>query len=394
MANKIESYKVSVPLDAVSKQTISQIKEQINGRTEKQLGKVQDDYSLLLKKVALNFWTTYKKKYEVLKGYQQRAFNLQQKRHQLVQQAIAEGHTKKTAKWNDIKSIQKYAEIYKNYQQSQDINIQYQLRDFLKASLEFNDKILQIIQGHPVLITIVIPQSQGPPIIKSLSLSALLRKNSGITLSQTITSGSPRLSGTLNFNINKIKNKKDKAASLGLDKKSREYVSLYQSYGLAIKDFHNSKHNGYVYWKQNETDPWSRMKVVGKEGDLAQAYALFYYQSKIWKDVTPKWTGLAQFMEEGVSQVDNVSGLYTSDISGETYDFAVKSLNASLPGYIQMLGLARDILNGKYSSKELLKEKSESQQWTIDEKSGEKIRKGLRNYMQKEINGVFRRLDK
>jgi len=61
------------------------------------------------------------------------------------------------------------------------------------------------------------------------------------------------------------------------------------------------------------------------------------------------------FIREGVANVDSISGLYTSDVSTDEYDYAVKSLDASLPGFRQMITLATQILNNKIKTAEELK---------------------------------------
>ena len=87
------------------------------------------------------------------------------------------------------------------------------------------------------------------------------------------------------------------------------------------------------------------------------------------------------FIREGVEKVDNISGLYTSDVSTDEYDYAVKSLDASLPGFRQMITLATQILNNKIKTVEELKQMSLKKQYKDPVKmSG---RKGLRNIVER-----------
>ena len=56
------------------------------------------------------------------------------------------------------------------------------------------------------------------------------------------------------------------------------------------------------------------------------------------------WPNLVIYFEDGVAKVDNSSGLYSADILGEKANYAVKSAKADLPGYMQMLQLAQNIV--------------------------------------------------
>ena len=90
------------------------------------------------------------------------------------------------------------------------------------------------------------------------------------------------------------------------------------------------------------------------------------------------YSNLDTFFRQGVAQVDNISGLYTSDVTSNGYSLAVKAANASLPGFAQMINLAEQIVKGQIKTVGQLKAEAEKKKGFKDGVK-KNLRYGLRN---------------
>jgi len=161
-----------------------------------------------------------------------------------------------------------------------------------------------------------------------------------------------------------------------------ELKSLNDTYNSAL--FNNfNRFKPYVVWKPLNAEHWSKMKISGGAGDISEGYAYFYYKSQE-RDFNFRshhlYDNLDTFFRVGVGSVSNLSGLYGGDISTAQYEYAVKSLNASLPGYLQMIRIAQNIINNKIPKAETLKQKALKAKFKDPiHRQGEK---GLRNFIE------------
>lgn len=355
----------------VSQSTLDKISEKVGDRLVDELKNIGDDGQLLLKKIALDFITQVQKNLSLIQQAERNALLLKQKRESI-------GYSKNKKNQSVVAEYQKYKEKIRAKNLSE-----YSFDSFFESAMRFNDQILQVITGHEARIAIVIPSANGEqPLVLDIPLSELFSGDTGITIEADMASGKiPRLSGRLKFNIDQMKNHFSQGLRQDSIIGSISLRGLNQAYDQALVDYR--RHKPYAFWYVPPVKNWFKIKIGGGEGDISEAYAFFFYAGG--NEVNPNTLflgtiyneNLAYFFREGVAKVDNISGLYTSDVSTKEFDYAVKSVDASLPGFRQMIDLATKILNGKIKTKTELQTISLKKQYKdYINKVGEK---GVRN---------------
>ena len=251
---------------------------------------------------------------------------------------------------------------------------------FFKESMIFNDKILELITGAPMTTVIVVDGADGPE-VREYSIQELLEVGSGVSFIVDYTSKVYTLIGRIRINANQL----TKAASTISDKEQEEknfnLINLNRAYTDARVDYLANK--PWAFFKPDNGEIWFKIKIAGGLGDISEAYTSFFFLKRPpFKD--PRWTNLTTYFEQGVAQVDAVSGLYTADVQDteNKRNYAIKAASASLPGYAQMIKLAEKILDAT-SGWDLakLKQISYQKQYYANktDKDGQPLRKGLRN---------------
>lgn len=343
---------------SISQATLDRITEEVGERTAEQLKNIGDDGELLLKKIALDFVQQIQKNLQKIQEAERNAFLLKQKRDSI-------GYSKNQKNQAIVKEYQKY----KKEIQAKNLS-EYTFDEFFVATMKFNDDILQTITGHEARIAIVIPSAGNdqPPFILDVPLSEMFEGDTGISVETDMASGKvPRLSGRLKFNIEQMKNHFSEALRQDTIIDSVPLKGLNEAYNVAILDYR--KHKPLAFWTDPEKTKktWLKITIKGAQGDISEAYAYFFYNGEQEGDLFLGKlynANLHNFFTKGVANVDNISGLYTSDVSTQQYDYTVKSADASLPGFRQMLDLATKILNGKIKTVSQLKEISLKKQFT------------------------------
>lgn len=354
----------------INQEALNQISDKIGNRTVEQLKKIGDDQSLLLKKIALNFLNAVEKNLERIKAIEDTEKKLKQKRHDLNLNTPPKDE-------NIVAEYIRYKDELK-----QKITIDTSLDNFFKECLIFNDSIVQIITGKKTRVTIVIPTANDAPIIRDYSIQQLLDEKSGVSIIQDVSSGKiPRVVGRLKFDTEKMKNDFNSAIRKDNMISVQELNALNITYNSALFDNYN-KYKPYVVWKPLGAEHWFKMKISGGAGDISEGYAYFYYKGANENFNFAKhhlYDNLDTFFRYGVGSVSNLSGLYGGDISTAEYEYAVKSLQASLPGYVQMIQLAKNIINNKIKNATDLKNLALKKQYKDPvNKQGQK---GLRNFV-------------
>ena len=255
--------------------------------------------------------------------------------------------------------------------------------NFFKAVMIFNDQILELITGAPMTTVIMVDGADGPE-VREYTIKELLEVGSGISFITDYTSKTYALVGRIRIDNNQL----TKAASIISDKEQQEknfdLINLNKAYVDAKIDYLNNK--PWAFFKPEDSQIWFKIKIAGGLGDISEAYTSFFFLRKPpFKD--PRWTNLTTYFEQGVANVDAVSGLYTADVVDEENkrNYAIKAANASLPGYAQMIKLAQQILNGTNRlTLEKLKQISNQKQYYSNklDKEGQPLRKGLRNKIE------------
>ena len=261
--------------------------------------------------------------------------------------------------------------------------------DFFKAVMIFNDQILELITGAPMTTVIVVDGADGPE-VREYTIQELLETGSGISFITDYTSKSYALVGRIRINNNQLM----KAATVISDKEQQEknfsLINLNQAYSDAKIDYLNNK--PWAFFKPEDSQIWFQIKIAGGLGDISEAYTSFFFLKKPpFKDL--RWTNLTTYFEQGVANVDAVSGLYTADVVDEENkrNYAIKAASASLPGYSQMIKLAQQILNGTNRlTLEKLKQISYQKQYYANktDKDGQPLRKGLRNKIEQAVGPI------
>lgn len=351
----------------ISNETIEQVTNEINGRTAIELKNSAETQNIYMKKIALDFIQEAQKSLDQIHALEEYAQTLANKRHSLLPkgQTVSESAQEEYIQFKEDLTAK--------------LNYNMNLNHFFQACLIFNDRILSLITGKDTMVTIIIPQANGePPIIAEYSLEDLLDPRNGITIVTDFTSRSYRVTGKLQYDLEQIKAYTNKAVHMDNLKSINGLNELNQTYDSARTTYDN--YSPYVFWRPTSAKYWFKMKVIGGQGDLAEAYAAMHYLNQESFANRHLYDNLDVFYREGVANVDSVSGLYASDVTGDdlAYNIAIKSLKASLPGYQQMITLARNILNGKVASVEQLKKISEKRQWKDE---AHKVHKGIRNHI-------------
>lgn len=352
----------------INKNVIQDFYQTIENKSLEELKKQGVQESVILKKIAADFLIVLQDALTSIKLIQQYSEILKSLRANL--------------KDEDLKNVKQTEQYQIHQNQLKELLNNSVLLTFLKETLRFNDRILQIITGHKQRISIVIPDAGGNPIIQDFTLDEILQGKSGVSIMASINSNQ-KLAGRLNYDIDQIKQRLNQTLHRDNMISLSELSALNKTYTSALYDNYN-KHNPYVFWKPLNAQKWLKMKVVGGAGDISEAYAYFYYKgadNHFNFSINHLYDNLDTFFRIGVAQVSNVSGLYAADVSTKEYDYAIKSLKASLPGFTQMFILARDIMNNKVKDFKVLQKKAKQKQYT---KTG--LEKGLRNKVEEVVD--------
>ena len=362
----------------INPQVIEDIINEIAGRSGEELKTLGDDAALLLKKIALDYIAVVQQYIQLIQKVEHDALLLKQYRDAI-------GYSKNR---KNPEIVAKYTQ-YKSQIQNYDLQ-NLGLDGFYKASIKFNEDILSVINNHDTKITIIIPDADGDPIVLDVPLAEMFKEGSGISVYTDITSKKvPALAGRLRFNVKQIKERFAEAIRKDSIIGSQSLQGLNKTYSTALTTF--DKYRPYVFWKRTDESQWHKMKLSGGKGDISEAYAYFFYTGGHENPNTlfldHLYSNLDYFYREGLTKVDSVSGLYTSDISTTEYDYAVKSIDASLPGFSQMIKLAIDILNGKVKSATELQLISLKKQYKdpINQKGQKGLRNKVQNVVQEEL---------
>lgn len=363
----------------ISNQTIQNIKSQVGSKTAEELKQDAQNQNLYMKKIALDYIEQVQKILNRLNLARQEIERVRKHRQNIREKVQNEQQVSKD-------QITKYEEsrdnLYLKFQ------TEYNFIDFFKKSLIFNDQILQIITGKKTLITVVV-QGDNSPVVVEMTIEQLLQGKYGTTIKQDISSRG-QITARLSFDTEKIKSNINNTIHRDNIITGTSLDRLNQAYNSGLNTF--KKYGSiYAFWKPTRAQHWFKMRVTGKQGDFNQAYAYFFYKGGFNKNIFTDilYDNLNIFFTEGVGKIDSVSGLYANDIQfvENNYGYAVKSLDASIPGYYQMIVLARKILNGKIASVDKLKEESLKKQY----KNGivdQKYRKGLRNKIEQVFSDI------
>lgn len=351
-------------------QTIQNIQNQINGRTAQELKQIGDNQNLLLKKYALDFFYVVQENLYKINDIEQQTLHMKEMRQSM---RVQYGQQFKDYTLNDE---------YKKAKEklSDELLTKLNLQQFFQASLIFNERILEIITGKPSIISVVLQQDKGPPIVAQYTIEELLSQNSGVKIYQDVTSQG-QATGRLIYDIEQIKNHLAQTIHHDNIISGKSLIGLNVTYESALKTFH--KFNPYVFWKPLKAQHWYKMKILGREGDINEAYAAFYYKGGN-TFLQHLYNNLNYFYTQGVAKVDIISGLYSSDVQVADYNYAVKSFGASLPGFRQMIILSQRILNGKIKDVKQLQDIAYKKQWKGT--GSDRIQRGLRNYIEEVLD--------
>lgn len=348
----------------ISQQELNNELKEINKLLANQLYEKGKQQNLIMKKAALKFLISAKENEKRIKEIEERAKILHNLRSSL-------GFKKGKAPNEQI--LNKYNEE-KEKIQIQKLQVG-QFQNFFKEMMIFNESILSILEGKQ-LISIVVENSKKQPVILDITLEDFF-KLGGVIKEDISSSG--KITGRINLSV--LQTHDNLQSALQGDKilDNNSFEKLQQTYILAKTDYQN--HSPYAFWKINQQDKWHGIKIAGGLGDIAEAYSMFAHE---YGPSTEKFNNLYNnldvFFREGVAQVDNISGLYTSDITTSNgYSLAVKAANASLPGFVQMIDLANKIIKNEVNTVEDLQKITNKKKGLNEQGLKENLSFGLRN---------------
>jgi len=265
------------------------------------------------------------------------------------------------------------------------------IQTFLEQSLIFNSKVISILTGKP-LETVVVFRQGDEVIAYKFDGEQLLKDN--IYKDFTASKRGANLIGRLQFSASGLSKTLQESAQ-GLQKiekagEGQQINNLNRAYIDALDDYDYFASKGqkpYVFFHPENSDRWMKMRVAGGHGDIAEAYGLFLLvlipdNTKLFASAL-RWANLTIYFKMGVSQVDNASGLYTADVVGNSVNYAIKSLKASLPGYLQMLELAQEIvIAAKQGANDILASENVKSLITREEMRTQKAQNAVRNTLE------------
>lgn len=161
----------------------------------------------------------------------------------------------------------------------------------------------------------------------------------------------------------------------------------------------NNPTSNWIFWQTGKRRPkWEGIKV-GQEGDINEAYALFFFQKKKFIKQVNIEKNVEFYALEGIQTVDDISGLLQGDISLEGgRELAIKSPGASMLSFNQIIDIAQKISkewknkNVKDLIKQLLEEKMKKQQASTG--SRHQIFSSLETTIKKEMKPYIEKLAK
>ncbi len=356
-----------------SEEALNDMFEEISNELSFDVKDEAQNQTLLMRKAAIRFLLIAKQSEQRMKQLEQRARILKNKRQQL-------GFTKGKPPDDNGKALKDY----NNFKNTIKIEVlqKGQFQDFFKQAMIFNEAILSILEGKQ-LISLVIDGVNGP-VILDITLQEFFAL--GGQLKEDITSRG-KIAARINTSV--IQTRTNLESALQGDKvlDNNSFDKLTETYKIAKNDY--SAHSPYAFWKLHKEKKWHAIKIVGGLGDIAEAYSMFAHQyGPSTGAFNNHWEDLDTFFRDGVAKVDNISGLYTSDVvTSNGYSLAVKAANASLPGFKQMIDLANKIISKKIETTKDLKE-------IADRKKGFKngvkknLKYGMRNKIYEDVSIV------
>ena len=351
-----------------SEQTLENMFNEITFQLSKAQNEI-DQQTLYMRQAALRFLTIAKQNEQRMKDLEERARLLKNKRSQLKFVKGQAPNENALKEYNNFKNTIQIENLQKG-----------QFDIFFKEAMIFNDTILSILEGKQLISLVV--ENAGQPVILDITLQEFFKI--GGQIRADITSRG-NISARLNTSI--IQTRTNLETALQGDKilNNDSFSALTKTYQIAKNDY--SQHSPYAFWKLNGQTHWHGIKIAGGYGDIAQAYSMFAHTyGPISTDFNSHWQDLDTFFREGVAKVDNISGLYTSDVVTQNgYSLAVKTANASLPGFKQMIDLANKIIKNKIENINQLKELAQEKKGFKDGVK-KNLRYGMRNKIYEDTN--------
>lgn len=248
----------------------------------------------------------------------------------------------------------------------------YDIKDFYKASMKFNEQILTFLTGQQQYITLVIEYDKHPIVIKTTYEDFF--QNKGLSIQKA--RNDINIAAKIGINTTKVLEEmigNIMNSFIGID----SLRGLNETYESSIATYDKFSPSKYVYWKPLNQRKWYKMKIAGGKGDIREAYAFFFLKDNVKANtlfMNHLYNNLDYFYNYGVHYVDNISGLYRPDVSNSEAGYSIKGLDASLAGFTQIQDLVNLILSWGSSGTLITKEMIER---NILGKSYEQVKQGM-----------------
>jgi hypothetical protein len=348
-------------------QISSQTKNMMNDVTFEEVAQSLYEYretkTLEMYKAALDFKNAYNDHKQAIELYEQRMIKVERYRSQIEPERLIVS--------NEI--LGGYIVAKRNIEEMKLSNAFFD--EFFKQVLIFNARILELIYDKPVITSVFVEGDDGQPMLAEYSVEDLMAKNKGVRISAELNR-SHNLTGRIrisDYNLLNAMRQAEKTSMrnlnsiAGLSELNATYREAQNEYGRHAKKM--------VYWKPTWSPYWYSMKV-NITADFKEGYAAMFYNHLPEFNGRHLYNNLHAYYTQGVASVDSISGLFAADVEGVNNLYAIKSANAALAGYKQMLLLADKILGVSQEPITIEELKAMAKQRT---KNQDGTAKGLRN---------------
>lgn len=288
---------------------------------------------------------------------------------------------------DNLNNIKK--EIYENEKKEQ---IKKVLTEMTEENLLYQDFLNEKL-GQVMKITLVAGTEGGQVGVFEVSVKKAIE----LGILKGGVSSDLNIIGRFTFSLDKLRksldNKEVKEFTSSIANESqlnmlkaayKEIKKRYDTYKYHSKEG-NKGYIRFILWKRNTR--WKGMKVSSQWGDISEAYATYYLKSNLYQAMTGDIEKDIDTIMKIVERVDNASGLFLGDISGDNgIEYAVKANGASTLSFNQIKLLAEKLSSSNFSKQMLLNMKEEAAKNGKEMKSRHPIFSATKKNIEKIIN--------
>lgn len=247
---------------------------------------------------------------------------------------------------------------YKDVEAYQNLAIQRQAflasdipKKIFSATEEFQEQINAVL-NQQVVIMFIFEDDAGNPVPYQID------KLSDILKYDTASRGYNLTARFQNMNNLATAATKIEASDDTMQTKMENLAPVYRE---VMNRYRDPAHHKWLMWRPIPPDVWYKMNISA-EGDINEAYAaeIFSSQTDFMYD-DPYIDNDIDVFATAIANVDNISGMLQGDVTAGNIEYAIKSIDASMPGLRQFKTMANQIIkdNGHYDVAKLQKKKAQ-----------------------------------